>query len=149
MRLPGLERKLRVLLDWNLDLVFPRDLVQLSIQRTERVAHAHYESGQPIINQGELADAFYVIVRGTCEVVREEDGQETALARLGAGDSFGEMGLLRHQRRSATVRAVGPVDVIALGRSDFDLLAGTWKHLNESLTQVAQDRAAADQGTDE
>lgn len=149
MRLPGLERKLRVLLDWNLDLVFPRDLVQLSIQRTERVAHAHYESGQSIINQGELADAFYVIVRGTCEVVREENGQETALARLGAGDSFGEMGLLRHQRRSATVRAVEPVDVIALGRSDFDLLAGTWKHLNESLTQVAQDRAAADQGTDE
>jgi CRP-like cAMP-binding protein len=59
---------------------------------------------------------------------------------LTAGDSFGVLGLLRHQRRSATVRAVEPVDVIALGRSDFDLLAGTWKYLNESLAEVARQR---------
>jgi NADH:quinone reductase (non-electrogenic) len=142
MRLPGLQRKVRVWLDWNMDRLFSRDLVQLSVQRTERVAHAHYEAGEPIIVQGELADAFYIIVRGAVEVVREEDGQEQALARLGAGDSFGELGLLRHQRRSATVRAVEPVDVIALGRSDFDLLAGTWKHLHESLAEVARERTA-------
>jgi NADH dehydrogenase len=145
MRLPGLDRKLRVWLDWNMDRLFRRDLVQLSVQRTERVAHAHYEAGQPIIIQGELADAFYVIVRGTVEVVRHENGHERALARLGAGDSFGELGLLRHQRRSATVRAVEPVDVIALGRSDFDLLAGTWKHLNESLAEVARERGPSEE----
>jgi NADH dehydrogenase len=145
MRLPNLQRKVRVWLDWNLDRLFRRDLVQLGIQRTERVTHAHYEAGEPIICQGELADAFYIIVRGTVEVVREEDGQETALARLNAGDSFGELGLLRHQRRSATVRAVEPVDVIALGRSDFDLLAGTWKHLHESLAEVALQRGPAEE----
>jgi len=85
-----------------------------------------------------------VIVRGTVEVVRE-DGEERALARLTAGDSFGELGLLQHRRRSATVRAVEPVDVIALGRSDFDLLAGTWKHLNESLAEVARERSQSDE----
>ena len=137
-----MERKVRVWLDWNLDRMFRRDLVQLSVQRTERVTHAHYESGQAIIQQGELADAFYVIVRGTVEVIREEDGQETPLARLGAGESFGEIGLLQHRRRTATVRAVEPVDVIALGRSDFDLLAGTWKNLNQSLDEVARERSA-------
>jgi len=145
MRLPGLDRKLRVWLDWNMDRLFRRDLVQLSVQRTERVTHAHYEAGQPIITQGELADAFYVIVRGTVEVVRQEDGHERPLARLSAGDSFGELGLLRHQRRSATVRAVEPVDVIALGRSDFDLLAGTWKHLHESLSEVARERGSSEE----
>jgi NADH dehydrogenase len=142
MRLPGLERKVRVWLDWNLDRLFSRDLVQLSVQRTERVAHAHYAPGQAIIRQGELADAFYVIVRGTVQVIREEDDRETELARLGSGDSFGELGLLQNRRRSATVRAVDPVDVIVLGRSDFDLLAGTWKHLNESLEEVARARTA-------
>jgi NADH dehydrogenase len=145
MRLPGTSRKLRVWLDWNLDRLFCRDLVQLSVQRTERVAHAHYEAGQEIITQGELADAFYVIVRGTVEVIRAQDGTETALARLTAGDSFGELGLLRHQRRTATVRAVGPVDVIALGRSDFDLLASTWKHLNVSLAEVARERGSLEE----
>ena len=64
----------------------------------------------------------------------------TALARLVAGDSFGELGLLQHRRRSATVRAVEPVDVLVLGRSDFDLLAGTWTHLNESLVELARER---------
>ena len=142
MRLPGLERKIRVWLDWNLDRLFRRDLVQLSVQRTERVANFHYEPGQAIIQQGELADAFYVIVRGTVEVVREEDGRETTLAHLGAGESFGEIGLLQHRRRSATVRAVEPVDVIALGRSDFDLLAGTWKNLNQSLDEVVKARSS-------
>jgi NADH dehydrogenase len=141
MRLPGLERKIRVWLDWNLDRLFRRDLVQLSVQRTERVAHAHYAPGQSIIRQGDLADAFYVIVRGTVEVIREENGQEIELARLGAGESFGEIGLLQHRRRSATVRAVEPVDVIALGRSDFDLLAGTWKNLNQSLDEVVRARS--------
>jgi NADH dehydrogenase len=142
LRLPGLERKLRVWIDWNLDLVFSRDLVQLSVQRTERVTHAHYETGEAIIRQGDLADTFYVIVRGTVEVVRTENGQETALARFAAGDSFGELGLLQHRRRAATVRAVEPVDVIELGRSDFDLLAGTWKNLSQSLEEVARARTA-------
>jgi NADH dehydrogenase len=140
-RLPGLERKLRVLLDWNLDLFFSRDLVQLNVQRSERVSLAHYEVGQDIIRQGDLADAFYVIVRGEAQVVREEDGRENVLARLGAGDSFGELGLLRNQRRSATIRALGPVDVLALGRNDFDLLAGTWKQLGSILDETARGRA--------
>lgn len=146
MRLPSLERKVRVWLDWNLDRFFSRDLVQLSVQRTERVAHAHYESGEAIIEQGDLADAFYVIVRGTVQVVREEDGTERELARLNQGDSFGELGLLQHRRRSATVRAVGPVDVLILGRSDFDLLAGTWKNLNQSLEELAQARTVPPPG---
>jgi NADH dehydrogenase len=143
MRLPGLERKVRVWIDWNLDLLFSRDLVQLSVQRTERVMQAHYEAGEVITRQGDTADTFYVIVRGTVQVLREEDGRETPIARLTAGDSFGEVGLLQHRRRrSATIRAVEPVDVIALGRNDFDLLAGTWKNLSESVAQVARARTA-------
>lgn len=147
-RLPGLERKLRVWLDWNLDLFFPRDLVQLNVQRSERVAHAHFEPGQPIIRQGDPADACYVIVRGAVQVVREEDGQETELARLAEGDSFGELALLQHRRRrSATVRAVEPVDVLVLGQSDFDLLAGSWKHLSQVLEQTSASRTAGGRGS--
>jgi len=142
MRLPGLQRKLRVWIDWNMGRLFSRDLVQLRVQRTERVAHAHYEAGQEIIRQGDLAESFYVIVKGAVEVLRIENGQETPLARLTDGDSFGEVGLLQHRRRTATVRAAVPTDVIVLGRSDFDLLAGTWKNLGESLDVVAKARTS-------
>jgi hypothetical protein len=35
--------------------------------------------------------------------------------------------------------------VIALGRSDFDLLASTWKHLNVSLAEVARERGSLEE----
>jgi hypothetical protein len=39
-KLPRLEKKLRVLLDWTLDLVFSKDLVQLQTGRTTAISHA-------------------------------------------------------------------------------------------------------------
>jgi NADH dehydrogenase len=146
-RLPGLERKLRVSLDWSLDLLFRRDLVELNVERTERVALAHYEPGQVIIRQGDLADSFYVLVNGEVQVVREEPGGERELARMQPGDIFGEMGLLRQERRNATVRAVGRVDVLMLGQQDFQMLAKTWKHLGKLVEDVAASRDGGPPGS--
>jgi NADH dehydrogenase len=141
-RLPGLERKVRVLIDWNLDLLFRRDIVQLNVGRTERIATAHYEAGESIVRQGEPADLFYVILKGQCQVMRRgADDQETELARLGSGESFGEVGLLKSQRRNATVRALEPVDVLSLERADFDLLIGHWSQLAVSVRDQAEGRA--------
>src|SRR5262249_31050403 len=125
-RLPGLERKLRVLLDWNLDLLFRRDIVQLSVERTERLTTAHYQRGEDIGRQGTPADRCYVLLKGAVQVLRRRDGQEEEeeLNRLGPGASFGEVGLLKRQCRNATVRALEPVDVLSLEQADFDLLIG-------------------------
>lgn len=142
MRLPGLDRKLRVWLDWNLDLIFPRDLAQLNVERTERLAAAHYDPGEEIIRQDERADAFYVIERGEVAVIRTEDGQERELARLGVGESFGEVALLRHQRRNATVRALTPVDVVVVSRTDFDQLMTSWRTLATAVESSVQNREA-------
>jgi NADH dehydrogenase len=43
-KLPGAERKVRVLVDWVIDLFFPRDIVQ-TIDLTPRVAPIEHESG--------------------------------------------------------------------------------------------------------
>ena len=48
------------------------------------------------------------------------DGVE--IARLGPGTFCGEMALLERGVRSATVTAVGPMTVLALSASEFDLL---------------------------
>jgi NADH dehydrogenase len=139
-RLPTIERKVRVFLDWNLDLFFRRDIVQLNIERTQRIATAHYEPGEAIVRQGEPADLFYVILKGEVEVLRSEHGVEQSLARLSAGESFGEVGLVKHQRRNATVRATEPVDVLSLERADFDLLIGHWSQLAATVRQQADRR---------
>ncbi|MFN0070207.1 MAG: FAD-dependent oxidoreductase [Chloroflexota bacterium] len=140
MRLPGLDRKLRVWLDWNLDLFFRRDLAQLNVERSERIASANYDVGEDIISQGDLADAFYVIERGEVQVLRMEDGREREVARLGPGDTFGEVALLRQQRRNATVRALTLVEVIVVTRGDFDQLVGTWRALATTIESAAVSR---------
>ena len=140
LRLPGLERKIRVLFDWNLDLFFRRDIVQLDVGRTQRVATAHYESGEAIVRQGEPADLFYVVLNGEVSVLRQSDGQEQELARLGPGESFGEVALIKHQRRNATVRAAGPVDVLSLDKGDFEFLMGHWEAMAQIVRQQAERR---------
>lgn len=140
-RLPGFERKLRVGIDWTLDLFSRRDLAQLNVQRTDRVSLAHYEPGQVIIRQGDPADAFYVITQGEVQVAREQpDGSEIEVDRMHQGDSFGEIGLLQHGRRNATIRAVDGVNVITLGSTDFGLLAESWQGLSNLLTRTASER---------
>lgn len=75
-------------------------------------------AGQPAVTEGEIADHYYVIESGEAEVVG--DGQ--VVATLGAGEGFGEIALLRHTRRTATVVATSTLELRAL-RSDRFLSA--------------------------
>ena len=72
-------------------------------------------AGQPIITEGEVGDRFYIIESGA---VRRRSGRPT-LSTAGAGDPFGEIALLRHVARTATVTATEPTVVLALHRDDF------------------------------
>ncbi|HEY0581927.1 MAG TPA: cyclic nucleotide-binding domain-containing protein [Chloroflexota bacterium] len=92
-----------------LDLLLAR-LVPLSV-----------EPGEVVLRQGESGERFYVVRSGMVEV--ERDGE--VLARLGAGEAFGEIALLLDVPRTATVRAVERIELLALDAHDFrDLLAG-------------------------
>jgi CRP-like cAMP-binding protein len=80
--------------------------------------------GQPVVRQGERPDAFYVIRRGTLQVVEEdpEAGTDRALRTLGRGDSFGELGLLQGAPRAATVRALDEAELFEVDKGTFDEL---------------------------
>ena len=60
-----------------------------------------YAKGTEIIRQGEAGDAFYLVVDGAVEVIR--DGVH--VDDMGAGASFGEVALISGEPRNATVRA--------------------------------------------
>jgi hypothetical protein len=68
---------------------------------------------QVLVEEGSIGDAMYVIVQGEVKVTRE--GVE--LARLGAREHFGELGLLEDQERSATVVGAAYGSAIMIGRS--------------------------------
>jgi MFS family permease len=72
-------------------------------------------AGVPIVRQGDHGDRFYAIACGELRVTI--DGHERR--RLGPGDGFGEIALLRDVPRTATVTPVGPATVRALRADDF------------------------------
>ncbi len=74
-----------------------------------------YDDQQTVIREGDKGDELFIVLSGKVVVMR---GGET-LTRLGAGEHFGEMALIRAVPRSATVKADGGAELIAIRRQDF------------------------------
>jgi CRP-like cAMP-binding protein len=87
--------------------------------------------GEPVIRQGERAQSFYIVRRGTLRVVEEDPdtGNERVLRVLGRGESFGELGLVEATRRAATVRAVEDAQVFEIDKGTFERLLADMIHI--------------------
>jgi putative ABC transport system ATP-binding protein len=74
----------------------------------------HLNAGQVLFEQCTMGDLIYVVSGGEFDIVRElADGGEELVKVAGPGDYFGEIGVLFHMPRSATVRA--RTDATAVG----------------------------------
>jgi NADH dehydrogenase len=147
-QIPGIERKLRVVLDWTLELFFRRDIVQLDVIRTEGITRAYYQAGEIIFQQGELARNFYIILNGEVQVFRQQNGTETPVATLGAGEYFGEMSLLREMKHTASVRALTPLNLLVMSGGDFTALASSSTRLGKFLESVIEQRLSPVNGSE-
>jgi CRP-like cAMP-binding protein/flavin-dependent dehydrogenase len=78
-----------------------------------------YQDGETIVREGEIGDCMYVVQDGCVEVVTNADRQEVQLAILGKNEFFGEMAILEHEIRSATVRALGPARILTVDQKSF------------------------------
>jgi CRP-like cAMP-binding protein len=72
-------------------------------------------AGTPVFEQGDAGDGFYVITAGRADVV----GDGVVVRTLAAGESFGEIALLRDVPRTATIRPTADLDLIVLDRDVF------------------------------
>ena len=82
-----------------------------------------YKAESRIVSELEFGADVYVIAQGQAEVsVQSKSGERQVLGQIGPGKTFGEMASLTGELRSATVRAVTPVEAIVISDRDFDEL---------------------------
>jgi CRP-like cAMP-binding protein len=94
------EEDLRELADHLIERRFPRD--------------------STIVQEGQPGDYMYVLREGRVKVTKLSGaGREQILEILSAGAFFGEMALLDPPERSASVKSLDPVRLLALSRHDF------------------------------
>ena len=102
----------------------------------------HVKSGDVIIREGERGAAFYVILKGACQVIRRRDeATEEELARLGTGEYFGEISLILQKPTTATVRALEPTELLRLTEDQFLAIFRESTFFAESVSRVASRRA--------
>ena len=83
----------------------------------EMTAEIAFGADAPIVQQGQVGNGLYIVVRGGVRIVAGSD----ELARLGTGDFFGELSVIDQQPRTATVYAVG--DTVCLALASWDLVS--------------------------
>ena len=92
------------------------DLEQIASHLIER----RYPRNTTIVEEGLPGDYMYILREGRVKVTKlSEDGREKILDFLEAGSFVGDMALLERGPRSASVKTLTPVKVLALSRTDF------------------------------
>jgi ABC-type lipoprotein export system ATPase subunit len=112
---------------------------------SSQLEHMDVPAGSTIIHTGQHMDYFFLIDQGEVEVVLQQpNSDEVTLARLGAGDFFGEVELLNGVNSIASVRASpeSPVRLGALHLKDFTQMLNGSPLTEESLTRIVQARLA-------
>jgi len=103
----------------------------------ERAGVVTFGAGEPVIRQGDQGDTLYAIVSGTARVaVRAEDGTEHDVARLTAGQVFGEMSLLTGDPRTATVYAEDWIVLCAVSKDALLPVLAANPSLAEKLAET-------------
>lgn len=102
--------------------------------------------GHVVVKEGEFAFDFYAIRHGAAEVLR--GAQRVAV--LGAGDCFGELGVVPRdgtrwsRRRTASVVITAPTDAVAIAGSDMRTLAEAIPAFQDALLNAASEHSRRD-----
>jgi len=102
-------------------------------QLAGRIKPASYAAGETVIREGDEGDSFYVIAEGEVEIRVGDKGQEQVVARLHAGDFFGEMSLMTGEARTATVVTCCDCQFYVISKRAFESLIAAHEALVEDI----------------
>lgn len=110
------------------------------LQLTRSAKTQQFEPGAMILSEGAHADTFYVVSKGTVEVVLPRTNQSDVVAlQLGPGKCFGEIEFFHEKKHLASVRASesGPVEVVSIEYGQLKELLDQSQVTRDALLQMA------------
>ena len=119
-----------------LQLVSPDDIIEL----IPFLITVRLNKGEIIFSQGDTGDELYFIVRGKVKVLRGQGTDQTEIAELGPGDTFGEIALISDKPRTATVEVSEEVELYLLSKADFETLLKMSPELQNAGIKLVSER---------
>lgn len=100
--------------------------------------------GEALFYMGEKADSVYIIEDGKADIFVGHGRNEVLLVSVGKHELVGELAAFRNQRRSATVRASGPLTALRIDNDVFlkivsedpDVALNVMRILSEKLVHM-------------
>jgi hypothetical protein len=117
----------------------PADLRNVAEIAEER----SFGDGAVIATQGEIGDELHIVLDGTIAVVRGEGATEATVARRGEGQVVGEMSILTHDPRIASLVAEGDVRTLRIGHREFESMLRERPDVALAVMRVLAERLAA------
>lgn len=125
---------------WNLVAGVPL-FQRFSIAQIARVAALlklqRIEAGETIVKKGDPGDAMYFIATGEVDIVLPNGNK-----KLSEGEFFGEMSLIEHMPRSATIIARTACDLLTLDTQSFNELSKEFPDIEDKVRQTIGERQA-------
>lgn len=73
-----------------------------------------FRANEKIMEEGEKGNYVYLIIKGSINIYKGENGNQQLIATMTSGDIIGEMGILTNEPRSATAIAVEESKVVMI-----------------------------------
>lgn len=108
----------------------------------QHLKHAPFAQGDIMTRQGAVAHWLYLITQGSADVLVDSAQGPVSVATLHDGDFFGEMGMLTGEPRTATVKALTPVNAYRLDKAGFAQVLQARPEIARELSDVVAARHA-------
>lgn len=117
--------------------LFSKDRIEI----VKKFKSQKVDKGNFVFKEGDDGDRIYFIKNGEAEIVMDKDGDTLVVARIEVGDFFGEIAILKDGKRTASVRAASPLEILYLERSDFKRILEAYPQLEAKLKKTMEERA--------
>ena len=135
----------------NISILYDIDIFQpfsdeAKVYISNKMQRQYFPPGQMVVQEDAAGDSLFIIIEGVLGVWnRTKDNQSIEVARLGAGNFFGEMALLTGESRAATIISISDTYLYEITKADIYPLIKKQPEIFFPLSEVLSERKLATQ----